>query len=763
MPSGKLGADLIGGRFEVLALLGAGGMGNVYRARDRLLGEVVALKMLRAELVDSPAALDRFHQEVRLARRVTHPSVARTFDIGEHGPQRFLTMEFVDGEALSTLLRREGPLGIARLVELCLPICAGLAAAHAVGVVHRDLKPDNVLCGRDGRVVITDFGIARATAGSDGVQRTGGLPIGTPAYMSPEQVEGKPVDGRADLYALGVMLFEMLTGSRPWTGENPMAVALARLLRQAPDIVEQRPHLPVPLAALVRRCMTRDPQQRPASAAEVEAVLRSLQSPAAVAVTAPLSPVVPPEPTPARTPTDEQTLAVLPFRNSGPPGDEHWAEGFTADLVETLSLVPRVRVHSRGAVEEVRALHRDPRALGQALGVRTVVEGSVRRDGDALRVIARLVSVADGFQLWAQRFDRRGVDLFSIAEEAARAISDGLFRPAELPVRDAAVDATALDLFLRARQKYHTFTPDTLLEAEELLAQALAVSPTDARTHAALSVVLARRWLTEEKDPLGCYTAAHDSAERAMSLDRSLGEPHLALAILLLQQYRREEGIPQLLLALRKGPALAEAHEVRGLLLGEIGSDDEADRTLERALGLEPALPRARIYLSRAHALRGDWDRCFSILDTAPPGMVNSTHRLRMQVWRGDWEQARVACEQLAKVAIGGQWLKEMMFDGDQARLHRAAPARGPQTFRQHHFLVQLWMEGALARRELGPALDWLERITGEGYLDVPWMEQCSLAAPLRDDPRFRALLARQRETAGKLLTAMGLGAAKSP
>ncbi|MCW5838232.1 MAG: serine/threonine protein kinase, partial [Labilithrix sp.] len=210
---------LLAGRYELRGMLGAGAMGTVYRAFDRELDEVVALKMLKKELASSDM-IERFRREVKLARRVTHKNVARTYDIGEDGGERFLTMEFIEGEMLGSLLARRGRLPLDEVVRLALDVCAGLAAAHAADVLHRDLKPENVIVAKDGRAVITDFGIARAAAPGDLSRTVGGI-VGTPAYMAPEQVEGATdLDARADLYALGAMLFELLTGQMAWQGDS---------------------------------------------------------------------------------------------------------------------------------------------------------------------------------------------------------------------------------------------------------------------------------------------------------------------------------------------------------------------------------------------------------------------------------------------------------------------------------------------------------------------------------------------------------------
>ena len=262
------------GRYSLRDLLGAGGMGTVYRALDTELDEIVALKILRPELTTSREMVERFRREVKLARRVTHPNVARTFDIGEHRGERYLTMELVEGESLATLLAREIP-PLSRSIEIAFAICAGLNAAHAAGIVHRDLKPDNVLLENGGRVVLTDFGIAR-TRVEPVLALTRGMALGTPEYMAPEQLElNTVVDARADLYALGVMLYEMVTGDRPWTGDSPFSIAAARLLGPPPD-PRARATLPDELAEIITRCMARLPRDRFATANDVANALRRL-------------------------------------------------------------------------------------------------------------------------------------------------------------------------------------------------------------------------------------------------------------------------------------------------------------------------------------------------------------------------------------------------------------------------------------------------------------------------------------------------------
>ncbi|WP_275938652.1 protein kinase domain-containing protein [Sorangium cellulosum] len=263
----------IAGRYEILGLLGTGGMGSVYRVRDTELDEVVALKMLRRDVAESAGMLERFRQEVKLARRVTHRNVARTFDFGDHEGEKFLTMECVDGESLHSVLGRTGPMPVQQVIGIGCALCDGLGAAHAAGVVHRDLKPENVLLDRGGRVVITDFGIARASAGS-GAGQTSGFVLGSPAYMSPEQLTGEPdIDARTDIYALGMILFECLTHRRAWPGAGAIAAAMARLTSPPPDPRALRPDVPLAVADVVLRCMAMKREDRYGSAAEAHRAL----------------------------------------------------------------------------------------------------------------------------------------------------------------------------------------------------------------------------------------------------------------------------------------------------------------------------------------------------------------------------------------------------------------------------------------------------------------------------------------------------------
>ncbi len=754
---------LVGGRYRILGLLGAGGMGSVYRALDVELDETVALKMLRRDLVDSARVIELFRREVKLARRVTHPNVARTFDIGEHEGDRYLTMELIDGESLASVLGRTRRLPPARVVELSGPICAGLSAAHAAGVVHRDLKPDNVMLARDGRVVITDFGVARTSAGN--ANATVGVAIGTPAYMAPEQVRGAAdVDARADIYALGVMLFEMLTGELPFKGDSPFVVAMARLDGEPPDARSLRPELSPALAAAVRRCMARDRATRFARAEDVAAALSAL-GPTGLSVMAPadhstgvfartLPGEVPAAPivTPTQSSEFAKTVAVLPFRNGGRPDDDYIADGLTEDLIDTLSMTRGLRVRPRALVARFSGQDVDPRQVGEELDVQVVVDGSVRRRGDALRVAARLLSVSDGFQLWARRFDRPAADLLVVSDEAAAAIAEALTVDANAQQRQAPSDPVAIDLYLRARAELRQSWGDAVERAVELFRQARERAPGDPTIIAGYARALARNWFFKSEDAPELAAEARSVAERAVAEAPGSGEAWLALASVRSIEGRAPEAVRALRTALSHAPALAEAHELLGAIQLETDRLPDAIHRLETATTLDPSLRRPRVDMARAYALLGEWDKVKSLLDEIADDesdvVSGVVMRTRLALWSPDPQVLLADLREFEVGPMGSPTLyAKLVVDViehdkvpmDQTQYIIQAAEQPGRSVRFQTLLLQLAAEVLAYACEVDPALKLLERAVPLGLIDKNWLELCPLLEPLRSDARFSA------------------------
>jgi serine/threonine-protein kinase len=750
------GPPILAGRYVILGLLGAGGMGNVYKARDLELEELVALKVLRPELVGAPGVLDRFRREVKLARRVTHPSVARVFDIGDHHGEKFLTMELIDGESLGALLARERRLDVGRVTVVASAICAGLSAAHAAGVIHRDLKPDNVLLDRGGRVVVTDFGIARAVA--PGADRTGTGLVGTPAYMAPEQVEeGVEIDARADLYALGAMLYELVVGEPAWQGGSVLAIAVARLLKPPPDPRAKRPDLPRAFADLILRCMARSPEDRPASADEVAGVLAGLTLPARDRDRGrgsdrdPALTVLPDAPVDVRG-AFVKRVAVLPFRNAGAPEHEYLADGLTEELIDLLSVSPGLRVRSRGVVMRFKGIDRDPRDLGRELDVQVVVEGSVRRAGGTARISARAISVADGFQLWARRFDRPDSELLAMTDEAAQAIAAALTVELGASPRLLSSDPEAADLYLRARAAYHRFFTDLGGNSIELFERAMGRAPDDPRVLAGYAIARAR-W--GSADAPGHEIAAA-AAARAVAIAPQLAEPHVALAQVRYQSGDEAGAIGPARRALRLVPTSVDAHDLIGRILSETTRFADARRHLETAVALEPDHHLPVLALCRTYELSGEHASLERFIEARPDRDTSAAVMSRILLWRRD----RVR---------GAQMLEALPVTGGPNRVFRALLAlavHGEPPFalfdavferakgRALMFRYQLEAECALSLGETERGLVAIEKACDLALFDQAWMDFCPPLAVVRDHPRFLAVKALVDARAARVVAA---------
>ena len=738
----------LAGRYRLLGLVGAGGMGSVYRALDTELDEVVALKILRRESINAPGVLARFRQEVKLARRVTHRNVARTFDIGDHEGEHFLTMELVPGESLAALLRRRSALPVGEALAMAVQICDGLAAAHAAGIIHRDLKPDNVLIASDDRVVITDFGVACVHLGAAGEPGSVTSPVvsrqgssspedasGTPAYMAPEQVEGLVgLDHRVDIYALGEVIYEMLTGEPAWPASLGYSIVTARLTRPPPDPRSRQGDIPDALAEIVLACLARRREDRPREAATVAAALAPLMHGRAAA-----RPVVSPADLPS---PDDRAVAVLRFKNLGAPDDEVLAGGLTEDLLDTLAMTRGLKVRAHAASQEG-----DPCAIGRALGVHVVVDGSVRRVGERIRINARLVSVADGFHLWAQRFDRPFTDLFAVNDETVRAIADALSAKHLAPDRDAPSDPMTVELYLRA-MSYPTTAPQG--GQAELFEQALLRAPRDPVILSACAVFLARRSFTGGPSALVDLARASEVADRAVEVAPHLAEPWVARAHARFSADDPIAAASAARRALRAGPSLPGAHELAGRILLEVGLLTEGMAHLERAHWLDPSVKSTLVDLLRGYQLLGADARVARILRAIEgdpsPDMLSALCYVRAMLWKGGRFHSPLARPRegnpvaFESMDVMLRVLETGAFGAEDAARNDAMIAATPPGSRPRRLFVQLKVEQLAFAGKFDEAQEALPDAIEAGLLDVPWMDRCPLLAPLRGRAAFAAM-----------------------
>jgi serine/threonine-protein kinase len=743
-------------------MLGRGGMGTVYEARDSLVGDVVALKTLELGKDANADALERFSREVRLARRISHPHVARMHDLGTHEGLSFLTMEFVEGEDLRTLLARERPLAASRAARIALAVCEGLAAAHAAGVVHRDLKPANVLVEKGGRVVLTDFGIARAVAG-EVASRTLGT-VGTPMYMAPEQVSGEPVDARADLYAVGLLLYEMLTGEAPFTGETPWAAAMARL-RQSPPDLRQRATVPPPLAEVVHHCLARSPEERPASALEVAGTLRqwlvsvgepTLSGPHATPgpmtgshTPSPATSTTRHTPRTSTTPTVKQGVALLPLRYQGPREHEYLGETLSEALIDQLSRARVLRVSGSGVVARFRD-ERDPRTVGRELGVQTVVDGTVQCAGSMVRVSVRLLEVQSGTQLWSGRFEYASNDAFELQDRLVPRIAEELRGEVILSAWRANTPPEALELYRQAgAQLYASFRGGhdggALVLLDSCVAQAPDFSPGLALHAVARMRVLfaAARELAHDQT-----TAARASIERALNLAPDMPETHLARAMLAAQENDWRTAVRSLRTALDIAPSHPASLQYLGNIQCEAGRADEGLVRLRLAYDLSPKLVTALFELARCSALRGQMDDYRWALErlAASPAhrTVVQSLRGRVAAWNGDMEELR-RCQ--AEAAEEPDFVSRMVGRYAAAVLGDASPLELLPMFEQSLSQTNsprfISMMCQLATEVLGlcghteKALEYFQRAADTALIDLEWIDRCPALQSLRVLPGF--------------------------
>jgi len=526
------------GNYEVVTQQGAGGMGEVYRARDIRLDRTVAIKSLPPGVAADPERLARFEREAKLLASLNHPNIAGIYGLEDVAGSPYLVLEFVEGETLAQRLSR-GPLSPRETLDVGGRIASGIEAAHARGIVHRDLKPGNIMLTSSGDVKVLDFGLAKGGAAEAGtasdlaasptlaLSATGqGIILGTAPYMSPEQARGKLVDRRADVWAFGCVLFECLAGHPAFQGETVSDV-IARILEREPDWRDLPESVPPRFQELIQRCLTKDVAERPRDIGDLRRELGTI----AQRMSSPGE-----RPAAAELPS----LAVLYFENlSSDSESEYFCAGITEDILTDLSKIKGLRVASRNAVARYRGAPADLPRVASDLGVKSVLEGSVRRSGDRVRITAQLINAANGFHLWAERYDRTLADVFAVQEEIAKSIAEALrvaLTPAESEslVKDRPDNVRAYDLYLRGRQRYGSYTVEALREALELFQEAIAIDPDYALAWAGVADCYGQMLQYEmAKDPGEATRLGLQAARRAIAINPRLAEAHKSEALVL--------------------------------------------------------------------------------------------------------------------------------------------------------------------------------------------------------------------------------------
>lgn len=598
---GRLAAALAD-RYRLDRELGQGGMATVYLAHDLKHDRDVAIKVLRDDVAQTVGA-ERFLREIRMAARLSHPHILPLFDSGQVDDALYYVMPVVRGESLRDRLDRERMLPVADAVRIASEVAGALEHAHRSGVVHRDIKPDNILL-QDGHALVADFGIGKALESVDPETATQtGVSVGTPAYMSPEQASGEAVDGRSDIYSLGCVLYEMLVGEQPFTGPTVMAVIAKRFVQAPADVTALRDGVSRPVANVVAKALARAPMDRYDTAALFVASLTDVASVPGV-TTRPAPPA--------------QSLAVMPFVNrSGDADNQFFSDGLSEDLINALTAHAGLQVASRTSAFRFRGSELDIRDIGEQLNVAWVLEGSVRRAGTKLRVTAQLVNAATGFQLWSERYDREMTDVFEIQDEIVGSIVGALV-PALLasgaPATTAAVrrptdNLEAYELYLKGRSFWHQRSPATVRVAIQCFEQAIALDPNYALAYCGLAdcygILRVYGWTRAEDN----RDKAAAAVARAMELDPGLAEANFSLAFYTFYFERRWRDAERHFARARElGPRVSLHHLYSALYYAIETSPAEIHRHAQVASDLDPLSPFVQALQSTAYWIVGEFE-----------------------------------------------------------------------------------------------------------------------------------------------------------
>ena len=704
-------------KYRIVREVGRGGMATVYLAEDLRHGRDVAVKVLHPDL-SSALGPDRFLREIRLAARLNHPHILPLFDSGEADGFLYYVMPFVVGESLRDLMNRQGRLPVEQACAIARSVGGALDYAHRSQIVHRDIKPENIMI-NEGEAMVMDFGIAKAlTAASTDTLTQIGMVVGTPAYVSPEQAAGEmEIDGRSDQYSLGCVVFEMLSGERPFSGPTAQSVLSKRFSEPTPSLRNKVKDLPDETEAAVAKAMAQDAARRFTTSAEFARAMMP------VTVT-----------TPTATPAPEgaqvvKSIAVLPFTNtSADPENEYFTDGMAEEIINALSKIKSLGVASRTSTFAFKGTTADIREIGKKLEVSAVLEGSVRRMANKIRVSAQLVSVHNGLQLWSDRYDREMEDVFAIQDEIAqnivKALRVVLSEDEKKAIEKNATDnVQAYDYYLRGRTFFHQHRRTSLEFARKMFTRAIEVDPNYARAYAGIADCCSILYMYFDAREAN-LKQADKASQTALDLDPDLAEAHSARGLSYSLSKRYEQASHEFETAMKLDPKLYEPAYFYGRAFLAQGKSSEAAPLFEKAAALRPEDYHATTFLAMAYTAQGRIGEASKASHRAVKAIekwldINPDDARALNIGATIWSNL-------------GETEKAL----DWAQRSLAIDPEDPQLL--YNVACVYAIEG-----QKEDALQCLERAIDKGYGHREWIEHDSDLNSLRTDRRFQALLDR--------------------
>jgi len=729
--------------YRILEHIGGGGMGVVYKAQDLKLDRPVALKFLPPDLTRDPDARQRFIHEAKAASALQHNNICAVHDIDRTDDgQEFIVMDFYEGETLRTKIER-GPLKLEDAMEIAIQVAQGLINAHEHGIIHRDIKPANVMITSDGVAKIVDFGLAKLSGRT--VLTKASSFMGTVGYMSPEQVQGSEVDRRTDIFSFGVLLYEMLSGRGPFQREYEAAALYAIVHDQPRPLTELRKDVPASVQSIVSRALAKGPDDRYQSMVEM---LQDLQRGECARGA----------PKPSGNP--KQSIAVLPFEDMSPGHDqEFFCDGVAEELINALSHISSFRVIARSSAFAFKGKNEDVRAIGSSLGVQALLEGSVRKADNRIRVTVQLINVDDGSNLWSERFDRNLDDIFQIQDSICLSVAERLQATLLQQQKDQVVqrrahDAAAYNLYLKGRFLFNQRKEASIKKSVECYREAITVDPEFGLAYAGLAasyeVLGSRRWLPQDV----AYNAAREAAMKAIQLNDMLPEAHIAMGSVKMNcNWDWPAAERELCHAVMLNPGHADAHHMYAHYLEVTGQFNQALSEMDRSLALEPVSPglascAAQILFS-ARRYKEAIEQCSAAMELAPEffGLYGWLGIAHIQAGSHDRgidalekglqhlpEDARLLALLGYACAISGRQSRTLQCLDRLSRLNE-------KKYVDPYFVI--WPHVGLG--DATAAHRMLERAYDQHSEWLPWVGVDPLMDGLRADPEFAGFLKRMK------------------